>query len=294
MPPLSKPTLGILIAIFAAFVYGLSPTATRSAYADGANATFIIFIIAMMRAVSFTLFCKITNRPLFETKSHTKIAISNGLFQTISTAGIVLSLAYLSAPVATIILFTYPLILYFLLVFKKQESLNFMTVASVLFTIIGLGLVVNIHTDIPSFTLMGILFAFIAAIATTSRIYVFGNILKSCDAPTIGAESYLFTLICCGILLFYETPIAPETLNGWLWAFLSGLASTIAGFAMFYSIQMIGSFRFSFISKLEPIFAALIAALLIGEVLSVIQYIGIGIVIASLIFYQTQQTKRKF
>jgi drug/metabolite transporter (DMT)-like permease len=195
--------------------------------------------------------------------------------------------------VSTIILFTYPLMLYVLLVLKGKESLNHFVIVSIIATIIGLGLVVNINTDFMSLQFIGILFAFIAALSTTSRVYVFGNILQSRDAPTIGAESYLFTLIFCGALLFYEIPIAPETFNGWFWAFLSALTSTIGGFAILYSIQMIGSFRFSFISKLEPVFSALIAALLIGEVLSLTQYLGIGIVIASLIFYQMRQIQKR-
>ena len=291
--PISKTTLGIIIAILAALAYGVAPSTTRFAYSDGANAAFMIFIIAVSRALIFTFFCIVSKRALFVDRAHTKIAITNGFFQALSMITLAIAMVYLPGPVAITILFTFPLMLYALLVFKGEEQLNIITIISIITTILGVTLVIDLYSESQSIHLWGVCLAFIGALATTSRIYVLGNILQNRDAPTIGAEAYLFALIFSGLFLFYDVPIAPVSFDGWVSALISGIASTLGGFALFYSIQLIGAFRFSFISKLEPVFAAIFAAVLINEILSVEQYMGIAIVIVSLIFYQSQQAHKQ-
>lgn len=291
--PISKTALGIIIAVLTAFVYGFHPSATRAAYADGANAIFLILLMGAIRGFVFTTFCFVTKRQLFIQKIHTKIAISNGFFQALASSAVLISMLYIPGPITIIILFTYPLMLYSFMVFKGTEPLNLITIFTVILTISGLILVLDLHADVQILSFIGVTAAFVAALATASRLYVLGNILRTRDAPTVGTEAYLFALIFSGLFLFYEDPLIPLSIAGWGWALLSALTSTIGGLGLLYSVQLIGAFRFSFISKLEPVFAAIFAAVLINEILSVAQYIGIAIVIASLIFYQAQQAHKQ-
>jgi drug/metabolite transporter (DMT)-like permease len=54
---------------------------------------------------------------------------------------------------------------------------------------------------------------------------------------------------------------------------------------MFFGLALIGSFRWSLFSKVEPIFTSLFAVWFIHEHLSPHQYFGIAIVIGSLITF---------
>lgn len=61
---------------------------------------------------------------------------------------------------------------------------------------------------------------------------------------------------------------------------------------MFYAIAVSGAFRFSLTIKLEPAFTALFALAISGELLNPHQYLGIALVVGSLIAFQLLQPPR--
>jgi drug/metabolite transporter (DMT)-like permease len=70
----------------------------------------------------------------------------------------------------------------------------------------------------------------------------------------------------------------------------AALSLASATIVMFYAIRLLGSFQYSLMVKAEPVFTALLSALLAGEILTVSQYLGMALVIVSLIGYQWMQT----
>lgn len=60
-------------------------------------------------------------------------------------------------------------------------------------------------------------------------------------------------------------------------------ALALGSFGMFSGIKKIGSFHYSLITKAEPLFVALLAALFFREILKPTQYLGIVLVVACLV-----------
>lgn len=54
-----------LIVLSASVLFGIYPPAARGAYADGANAVFIILLTTLLRAASMTAFCIVKGHGLF-------------------------------------------------------------------------------------------------------------------------------------------------------------------------------------------------------------------------------------
>jgi len=287
-----KETLGVLIALGSAAVFGLYPPATRGAYADGVNQAFIILFTTFWRTASLTLFCLGTKRPFLRKKENIKNGISNGFFQTASTVGILGAMQFLPGPVVITIVFSYTLMLYLFLVFKGEEKLNLQTLIPVFLAFIGLSLVVNVQDKLEEVSLPGLCLAFMAAIATATRVYAYGNVLKKNDPAVIGAETFIFTLLFCSLLTFYQTPLLPQSTMGWVWSGSSAAALSLGTFGMFYGISMIGAFKFSLFIKLEPVFGAIFSVILIGEKLNPTQYLGMATVILSLLVYQVLQHRQ--
>jgi drug/metabolite transporter (DMT)-like permease len=283
--------LGILVAIGSALIFGLYPAATRGAYAEGANAVFIILFTTFFRATTMALFCFATQRRLFAKKNDIKIAMQNGFFQTASIVGILGGMAFLPGPVVITIMFSYTLMLYLFLIFKKEEKLDVVILLTVIAAFIGLCLVVGAEDKFINLPLTGLGLAGLAALATATRMYRYGQLLKHSDPAVVGAETFIFVLIFCCALIVYEIPIWPTSLQGWLWAVLAAFSLSLGNFGMFYGIQLIGSFKFAFFIKLEPVFGAIFAFLLIGEILNPSQYVGVGIIVASLFIYQALQVR---
>jgi len=124
-------------------------------------------------------------------------------------------------------------------------------------------------------------------------MYRYGQVLKTKDPAVIGAETFIFVLVFCCFLALFDRPVPPETFQGWIWAGLAAFSLSLGNFGMFYGIKLLGSLQFSFFMKLEPVFGAGLAFLLIQESLTPSQYVGVGIVVASLCVYQVLQARRQ-
>jgi drug/metabolite transporter (DMT)-like permease len=233
-----------------------------------------------------TLFCLISKRRLFKSLDDIKAGMQNGIFQTASIVGILGGMVFLPGPVVITIIFSYTTLLYLYLVFKKEEKLDFVTLLSVIAAFVGLGLVVGINNKLADLSYIGLGLSVFAALAAATRMYRYGEVLKHSDPAVIGAQTFVFVLIFSCFLFFYQVPVWPVSFQGWLWAGLAAFSLSLGTFGMFYGIKLIGSFKFAFFIKLEPIFGAVFSFLLIGETLNVVQYAGMAIVILSLCVYQ--------
>lgn len=284
--PFSKQTLGLIIAVFSTLAFACYAPGARGAYADGANAVFIILFTTFFRALGFLVFCLINKRRIFANKTDTKIGFINGFFQAASITCIFSSLAFIPAPLMTIILFTHTLMLLLVLFAKKEMAPDMLTISTTLSALLGLTLVLGIWDLHLEYSLLGCLLAFGGALATMIRLYAIGQEAKTRDPAIIGAETFLVAFLFVSALVFFKSPVMPATEAGWTWAAFAALGSMLGTFGMFYGIALIGAFQWSLFSKTEPIFVAIIAATFLHEILTLWQYLGMALVIASLVLYQ--------
>ncbi len=283
----SNHTKGILAVLCAALVYGFYPASTRGAYMDGANVVFMILLTSFFRSFSIAALTCFQKQPLFATKDDFKLSIINGVFQVLSIFGILGGMAFISGPMVMTIMFSYVMLLYLFTVFRGEDSLSLPMVFIIATALAGLALVVDLKNNLHIESLLGIGLAFMAALSNVIRIYMLGKIMKTRNAYVVGAEMTLIAFILCGGLLFFKAPIAPETLTGLSWALLAAISLSIGNFCMYYALSRITSFEFSFFIKLELVFGAIISALLVNDILNLSQYLGIALVIGSLMIFQT-------
>ncbi len=290
---MNKKTLGLLIAIATAAAYGAYPAAARGVYEDGGNAMFMLLVTTFTRAAALILFCLATGKKLLATRSDTLLAVRGGFFQAVFGICVFAALALLPGPVVIIIVFTHTIMLLFFMAWKKEIKLTSLAVVTTVCALCGLTLVLDIWHSEQTLSWLGIGIAFIGAIATMSRLYVYGKQTKTRNPAIIGAETFIFTSLFVLLVLFFNTPVLPASTWGYGLAALGGGSMALATFGMFYGIAILGSFQFSLLAKLEPIFTMLFSILLINEVLNTTQYVGIFIVIGSLIAYQYLDARRQ-
>jgi len=277
---------GIAIAIATAIIFGAYPAASRAVYADGGNAVFIVIVTTIARALALYLFCVLLHKPLFKTKEDIKLSIAGGFFQTLSVLGIFSALVYLPGAVVIIIVFTQTLMLLFFMAWRREIKITVHTLATTLVALGGLSLVLNVWHQEQHLSYLGMGLAFMAAVATVIRIYIYGRLTKMRNPAIVGTEVFLFAAVFSLFLLFFEMPQAPESFAGYGWVALGCLSLILGTFGMFYGISILGSFNFSLLSKLEPIFTAIFSIVLINEFLTLSQYAGMIVVVISLIVYQ--------
>ncbi len=285
MSRLNRQTLGILIAIAGAVIYGIYPSALKAVYHDGANATFVMVFTTWMRALGLTAFCIYSQKALFSSREHTKSSLQNGAFQAISAIGIATSLLYISGTLLICIIFMQILMQYFYMVLRDHLKFNFSILLCAVFSLVGLATALDVW-NYQSVSWIGVSLAFMVAVTTASRMYMYGKQTANRHPIIVGSESFICAASLLTPLLLFIHPSLPETLSGYGWLALASLSMIAGSYCMFYGIALLGSFSYSMFAKLEPIFTAIFSVLFINEILQWHQYFGIGVVIASLIAYQ--------
>jgi drug/metabolite transporter, DME family len=284
--------LGILFALISASLMGLLPPASRAVYAEGGNAVSVMLANTIGRGLAMAVFCLVERRSMFTTRENIRQGLIGGLFQAIAIIGVYKATEHLPGPIVIIIVFTNTLMLLFFMAWRGDIKLDGVTILTTILALCGLSLVVGFWHQSSGSHVIGILFAFSAALATVMRLYVYGRQTKERHPIVVGAETFVPAAIFLLPFMLVQTPTLPITAIGYGYLFLGSVASVIGAFAMFYSISLLGAFRYSLFMKTEPIFTSLFSILLIHEILTPQQYIGMAIVVGSLAFYQISDHRR--
>ncbi len=281
-----KELTGILICLGAAVIFGLYPPAARGVYQDGGNIVFVILVTTFCRFAGLYLFALLKNLKPFDSFTEYKTSLYAGIFQALSIIGILGGSFFMPGAVVIIIMFTYSLMLLLFSAWRREITLNAVNILSTLAALAGLGMVLNIGQHGIAYPLIGIALAFMAAIATFARSYIFGQQSKSRHPIVTGVETFFVAFMLLLLLLLWDMPVLPETQSGYLMMAVCALALTVGSFGMFYGIAYLGAYKFSMIMKLEPVFTTLFGIMLIGDFLTTGQYIGIAIILFSLFSLQ--------
>ena len=288
-----KTRAGLFIALASAIVFGLYPPATQLSLQNGANSSFIIIGTTFFRAISLILFCWWSGFQIIPTRSEVATFVRGGFFQAISIFGLLGSLAFIPGPVTIVIMFTHTLMLLIYMSFKGEQRLSKLNLISTISALIGVSFVVDVWgVGAGLLEIKGVLLAFLSALATASRLYVYGNQVKDTNPSLVGARIFSVTFLFTLLLMLFSLPQIPVSFEGILWFGIASLSLVVGTFGMFYGISMLGAFRFSLLIKSEPVFTALFSYLILGDSLSLPQYFGITVVILSLMFFQLSLEKK--
>jgi len=286
---------GIAYAILTAIIYAVYLPASRAVYHAGGNDIFILIVTAWARALAMAAYCLRTHKPLFQTPQHKAQAVVGGVFQALTMIGVAMSLVYMQGPLVSIIVYTYALMLLIFTTMSGEAKLTPATLLSTLTALAGLTLVLDLWNGPWAANSPGIGFACLAAVSTACRMYVFGKQTLDRHATVVGAESLLVTACLISLLLFFKAPHSPTSMTGFCWTLVCVLSMVSGSFTMFHGISLLGAFRWGLFSKIEPIFIAIFSVWFLGEWLHWWQYLGIMIVIGSLLVFQIfEQRQRRF
>lgn len=279
--------IGVLICLASAIIFGLYPAAARAVYQDGGNIVLVILVTTFTRLFGLFALAKYKKLRLFPKLKEYKNSLYAGFFQAFSIIGILGGSFFMPGAVVIIIMFTYSLMLLFFSAWRGDMKLNAANIISTLIALFGLALVLKVGTEQGlSYPLIGITLAIMAAFCTFIRSYIFGHESKSRHPIVTGTEVFFVAFIILLGLLLWENPIFPETITGLIMLAAAAISLTIGSYGMFYGIAYLGPYRFSMIMKLEPVFTTIFGIFLVNDTLILSQYLGITLVLTSLISLQ--------
>jgi probable blue pigment (indigoidine) exporter len=188
-------------------------------------------------------------------------------------------------PTAVLTYFAYPLLTGLAAAATGLERLSLKGLACAVAAFIGLAIMIGAHP--AGLALAGIAYALGAALCRTGVLIVTRAFLAGADARLTTWYSVMAQLIIfVAVSLLTQTWQPPQTGGGWTALVAMSIATTAGILFIFVSTLRIGPFRTALIMNLEPLTAMALSALALGEVITPLQGLGSGIMLAALVAFQ--------
>lgn len=277
--------IGYLLVLLSAVGFGLIPIFALYSYQSGVTVTTLLFLRFAIAAFFFFAYA------VFKLKKWTSISRKQILFMILLGGGLYtvqslfyfLSVQYITASLASLLVYLYPIFVAVLSFFTNKERFSRSLLASIVVSLFGMVLILGLPNG--TIQIKGVLLAIGSAIVY-SLFIVFGNRVIQ-QIPSIITSAFV-TLSAA--LSFFIWGMSNGTLDfnfgstGWLSILGMVLFSTIlAMFTLFAGMNITGPVKASILSMIEPFITAIFSTLLLNEKIAVTQIIGGCIVLAGAI-----------
>lgn len=209
------------------------------------------------------------------------VLIVLGLLYGISADALFLGYDYLSAGIASTLLFVYPLIVAIIMAVFFKERITISTIAAIAFVLAGIFLL-SFKDGQFKLNPIGLGIVFISALGYGLYIITVNkSSVREIKGFTLSFYSFLFTTIYYAIkmLIQKESFILPSlelTFTFFTFAFVTTVISSIA---LIFAIKNIGSTATSILGASEPVVAVAVSVIIFGENFSMSLALGIFMII---------------
>lgn len=289
-------TVGYLLVVVAAILWATLGILGKFLYRFDADPLTVVTLRASIAFITLATILAVVNRRLL--RIHRRdipfFAIYGLVGVTLNYAFYFYALNWTTVTTAVVLLYTYPTMVALLAALFLGEQLNWIKALALSATFLGCYLVVQGY-DPRAFQLNwhGVLFG-LGAGATAAVYSLFGKkALQKYDSWTAVCYAFGFGAL---FLVIWRTPQVILSVNyplpAWVAIFALAWFPTLLAYALFTAaMKYIEASKASITATLEPVTAALLAYLFLGEVMESPQLVGVGLVFAGVVGLQFARPK---
>lgn len=223
------------------------------------------------------------------TRPSTAVALGLGVAYTVLTAAFFWGLLYITAGLAVITLYTYPIYVFAIAVVFLGEGVTRRKLLALVLAIAGVVIIVGLDTSVVD--VRGLLLVSVAAVAYA--IYTTGSRVAVADLrPDLLATVAMTGAagLFAGYGLLTGTLVVPEGADQW--GVVGGLAlfgTALPVMSFAYGLERVEASRASVLTTLEPPVAVALGVVVLGEALSPGILVGGLLVLAGIVLIQTDR-----
>mgnify|MGYP000868143971 FL=1 len=275
---------GFILIFLSALFYSTLGIFGKYIYTTGIEMSLVIVLRFFATVILVGAFLLITRKEPFLTFSRS--VLFQGIFFVATAILYFMAVKYLSAGLATVILFAHPALVAALAVIFYREKINAMQICGLVLALLGLFFISGLGMDnTVVLSPLGLVLAILSAV-----VYAFYVLLGQKSVKTDGVWTITFTVALMGLVilaivfpkdipaLFTITPY--QLLLGLAMAFFGTLLPVVL---LLKGVQKVGASIGSLISIIEVPIALFLAYLILGEILTVWQVIGTVLILLSTI-----------
>lgn len=272
----------VAVCLGGATLLGMQIPVSKLAYAEGAD-PFGFVLIRILFAVALFLPAALATKRSLAIPRHAWPAL---IAVTLANLGI--GIGYLGAAariegsLAALILYLFPLIVLVAdgIIQRRVPGPRRIGVGIGAF----IGLAVVFGPAFQSLDPIGVGLAVLAAVSAATFMLIAGGLQDHMNGLSLMFWSNLFHIPVFGVLVLTGAGSLPSTSDGWLFTAIGSLCFSVGLWLTFLAVRVAGSVRSSIIFNIEPVAVAAVSIPILGEVLSLQQYLGMALVVACVTF----------
>ncbi|MDQ4120722.1 MAG: DMT family transporter [Acidobacteriota bacterium] len=203
------------------------------------------------------------------------------------------ALVFLSASLAVLLLYTFPVIVTIGAWILFKERISLAQILALPIVMLGLVLLLSGGTNVIAW--QGVVLGLLSAIFYSAYVLASSRLLRSTNALAAG----LYIMTFAALIMIFRSPPDVSRLvsyNASAWIAILGLAlvSTVLAMILFLKgLEKLTNAEASMLSTIEPLTATILAAIVLGETLSPLQIAGGALVLAALVASSLRSSRQR-
>ncbi len=273
--------LGFTLVVISAVAYGAMPILARFAYAGGADPLTVLFLRFALAGLIMLAIMAFGRMPFPRGRTLLNLILLGITCYVGQAICYFTALTLADASLVALLLYLYPVIVTVFSVIFFKERMTWVKGSALTLALIGAALIAGFGGGGKP---LGIVLGIAAPLIYSISILAGAKILKS--TPAVPASAVIMSsagVVFAGIVAV-RGPQFPVTPSGWLASVgLAVVAGVVAIGAFWMGLERVGPSNAALVSTLEPVVAVALAALLLGERLTPLNWVGGGLILGAVI-----------
>lgn len=274
--------IGNALALTSAVAFAFTNTSASLAFQGGSNPTTLAAVRFVLPACILAAWLVAQGRPVLLRGRDGWIAAALGVITAAYSWALLTAIGLIPLALAILIFYLFPLIAAVILAVCGWEKLGWRTVVAIVVAFVGLALALDPNAGAVNWTGVGLAVA--ASVGLGVVVAVSGRLLRKGDSrPVTLYMAAVSAAILLPVCVLHGGFAFPATPTGWVGFAASTVFYAFAMIAFFVAVSLIGPTRSSLLCYAEPVVAAGLGVVLLGEALTTVQIVGIVMVVAALV-----------
>ena len=292
--PRLRDAVGIAIVVVSSLCIAFVPSSAKLALDDGASLIALLMSRCLIGAI---LLLPVT---LYRQGMITIPAryLPRILMVTVFNIGMIAcmysAVEYIDIGLATLILYIFPLGIALLSHLTGKERINFRQWVAIACLLAGLCFLMMDTVQIGS--KYGLILSFASMVFAMLFIMNASTLTSELGAAVINLHANLWSVVYFIVALILIPGLDflyPVTADGWFAIISNGVFYMLGYWLFFEGCRFVGVTRASLLTLVDPLFAALMAIVFLGQMLNVMEWFGFAVILISLITFELKRDHKE-
>ena len=290
---LDKNTFGIVIVLLSSLCFAIVPSSAKISLDFGSSLFVLLFSRCLIGLVLLYPLVFFQKESIFISRKFLLPVFFCSLVSVSLIASVYHAIEFINIALGMTIVYAFPIGIALITSIRGEENYSLKEWLSMFMVIFGLFILV--YDKIFAGSLYGILICMISLILMTTFIYSSSKLANNLGSIILNFHLNLWSLIFLFLsyFLFSFNLEMPNSSFGLAALFFNGLFYILSYTLFFWGSRFIGVTRTSVLSLTDPIFATLIAMIFLNQFLSIIESLGLIVVLISIYIFEILRAANK-